>query len=240
MTEYRTPNQRKVETELGNSKGGGGEMRVYETENPKTLAKVYIGNINEVSEFGGLNSIGFDIENISPEIRKKILIEFVLAKILHLLYPDSVPDRNYLYSKIFPQFEQEKVEGIMRFDEVETTVQEVIKLKDTDTEIVGTSKFKIRNEVAVKVPTEKGLETMRKWTNATGDFDAEMLLLGIKIDILNVGENFIKQADGKYKYIDSFTIFNSNEVVEKLIKKAGENTLVKHWIKRLENLLYNK
>lgn len=219
--------KRKIEVESGKVVGVGAENRVYQSVNPDEVVKVFRGNVVDGKD-------EYVIENDSPvpeHVRRQIITQHILGKILHLILPDSIPDRSKLFSKYFPQFSQEKISGFLRGDEVKPLLREV-SVANT-----GSSRFKIKSSTEVVGVTEDTSERAESWRNSVNELSKDLREIGIGIDTQNSEQNFIRTTDGRYKYVDSFTILNTDILVAGLTRLADGNLTIMHWIDRLEKVL---
>ncbi len=219
--------KRKIDTEKGKLVGIGAENRVYQSLDPDEVIKVFRGNVVD----GKDEYVITNDKSVQEHIRRQIIVQHILGKILHLLLPDSIPDRSKLFSKYFPQFSQEKVAGSFRGDEVKPL------LKEVDVVHTGSQRFKIKSSTEVVGVTEDTLESDESWRVSINELSKSLRDISVGIDTQNSEQNFLKTTDGKYKYIDSFTILNPDNLIADLRRVSGDNSTIRPWIDRLEKVL---
>jgi hypothetical protein len=198
---------------------GGAENKVF--DNGDNVIKVSKGNISRINRVG-LRHYGFNIDEKTPnEIRVEIINEYLISKVLNILFRESVPNRSKLFSKFYPMYEQKKVKGVWNADDVEMEVKSVSPVKHSSDTPVG--RLMIKLERIVK-PTKEGEEKLKEWQENAFKLEQDFLKLGIIIDrIVGTGlTNFIKTPEGNYVYIDTFSVSNLNFTKDQLLKKAEQ------------------
>mgnify|MGYP000515231742 CR=1 FL=1 len=229
--------------------GSGTENSVFEIPGSDFVYKVSKGSTAKFVNHSGFvkaQQEKFDISNITPEVRKSFVIDHTLAKILHILFPSSVPNRLGLYTKFYPRYLQEKISGKKEYEDIERVYDRESEIPQLGDE--QSPKFRVK-PVRFPTITDKGMGTKKNWEEKIKAFTEKLKSLGIEIDTINVNENFIKTFKGEYKYIDTFSFSDPAFVVQKINEKilelearqqlSGSNLeKLKHLLKRFERLTY--
>lgn len=196
--------------------GGGAEQEVYSKPDVQYVIKISTGTLMEISADGTIIEQQFNPEQVPNPIRRKLIAQHLLSKILHILKPDSVPDRSELYTKSFPRFKQVKISGKKEHDDVPRRVKEtVVHPAAVTSGGAPAPKFRIKETRIMEIAPE-GLKARETWDDAIRAFTITMNDIGVKIDTQNMFENFIKTPEGNYQYIDQFSFPDGEKIAEKL------------------------
>ncbi len=204
---------------------GGAENKIYDAI--ENVIKQSKGNISRFDEKGNLRHYSFDPTEKTPrQIRIEIINEYIISKVLNILFKNNVPGRGKLFSKFYPMYEQEKVYGVRNADDVEykeSAQTESPYNQDKD----RAKRFKIKVE-NILTPTEKGQLTLDEWKKNVDEIESKLVHLGIIIDraVNSSFINFIKNSDGKYFYIDTFSVPNIKLTIKLLLDEVEKKFLI--------------
>jgi hypothetical protein len=205
------------------------------------------GTIKRYNERGQEIETEYNINNLPPEVRREVLREFSLTKVLSILYKDSIPERRKIFSKFAYIFSQKKVEGVKYVDEIKYQMSQV----DTDSDSIRRSnvpgsRFRIKSESRPEKVTDQGWQALGWWSDEREKFKKEMDEIGVKVDFANQDENFIKE-NGQIKYIDTFSVPDKGKTYKALLSKIENFSNLKiitetekqsalHWLNRFNKI----
>ncbi|MFZ2593769.1 MAG: hypothetical protein WAX38_03285 [Minisyncoccia bacterium] len=195
----------------------GAESRVFD-DSSGFVDKISLGKVQDALPSGDFVEIDFDLEHVPDSVRKLFLQRYLVIKILRVLYPQIFPQMTIPITKAYPRFKQKKVSGVKEYDDVE--------LAYARTEVAGVydqheRRFKVHTKIH-KVPTKKGADTAQAWRTAVVSAREKLLPLGVHIDAAQHHDNFIKDEQGIYWYIDTIGIPNPKATADALEKSLYE------------------
>ncbi len=248
MDKLRHAKEQVSKTKESNFVSGGREWAVYRKATDDVVHKVAQeqvskqGLVTRIDESGYISMVTYNIEDVPSHMRRFLISQHILGKILHVLYPDNVPDRFSLKTKAHPRFSQDFIEG----GGIGTKIE--YKRRESTQPVIDNSRFKIKESSEYMTePTEAGQEILDTWERKVDNFIELVAGFGIGVDINNKEANFVVDRDGNNMYVDSFDFTDANLVADSLSNEiisreeggkisSKRASAVRVWIERFQSL----
>jgi len=175
----------------------------------------------------------FNRNNPEKWARREFLKQHLLTHILHVLYPAQIPDAFNVKTKSIPRTEAQYVHGQTmaqaRFGHDADIVDD--SYEDQDIFIIedGENWEEIFREIAT-------------WRTAHLALKNELSALGIEVDAVNIGANYLRTAENTFIYVDSFVAPRPLETARRLERKihelqdADSQKKCRYWLSQYEKL----
>ena len=201
------------------------------------------GFVTHIDDEGYVSMITYDIETVPTFMRRFLISQHILGKVLHLLYPHNVPDRFSIKTKAYPRFSQEFVDG----GGIGTKVEYKKRVNKEQGDVSGGRFRIIRNTEYTKEPTDFGQQALDEWNKRVDLFVESLARLGILVDTNNKEANFIVDNSGNDMYVDSFDfedpVFVATSLLKEVDRRRKDGVIkddvaknVSIWIKRFEKI----